>query len=157
MSKYPWLRTLSCIYQCVTVRLKAFTHQAHCFILKKHTVKALKLASSDNELVLMFLNKKRNKQRKSSSRENFMVWSRTWSCIMTTFVHISGGQWSSVSSSWQNIWGGRETFSDSWLTWSRWMFWATTTLVDKCSGMIGRSDLNKNKQKKCLIWKIIQG
>lgn len=55
------------------------------------------------------------------SRENFLVWSRSWSCIATTFVHIKGCQWGNLSFCWQiwnHIWEDIEIILESWLTWS---------------------------------------
>lgn len=54
-----------------------------------------------------------------SCRENFMVLSMSWSCIVAALVHIWGCQWGSMSSwwqSWEHIWGGREIISESRLT-----------------------------------------
>lgn len=81
---------------------------------------------TDGALSCVFLSS-RKKQRfcrflgESSSREDFMVWSRRWSCFMTTFLHISGCQRGSLSScwqSWEHISGSGQIISESWLTWN---------------------------------------
>lgn len=70
----------TCVYACVK------------FILKNRQ-KKMKLWWRDNELVLMFLNEKRNKlifwvhpvPTRGRLLENIMVWSQNWSCIRTYF------------------------------------------------------------------------
>lgn len=80
-----------------------------------HCGKKTEFTSSNDELVSDF-----NKPfvRESDNRENFIVWSRSWRCIMIAFVHILKCQLSSLSSCWKNwnhIWRSRETISKSQL------------------------------------------
>lgn len=80
-----------CIYACVK------------FVLKNRQ-KKMKLWWRDNELVLMFLNEKRNKlifwvhpvPTRGRLLENIMVWSQNWSCIRTYF-RMSEAVWSLFS------------------------------------------------------------
>lgn len=46
------------------------------------------------------------------SREKFIVWSRSWSCITIDFIHIC--QWGSLSL--DHTWGGREIIAEIRLT-----------------------------------------
>lgn len=108
--------TLSWIFQIWAWRV----HQLRCVFAQNSSSynalwKKTEFTSSNDELVSDF-----NKPfvRESDNRENFIVWSRSWRCIMIAFVHILKCQLSSLSSCWKNwnhIWRSRETISKSQL------------------------------------------
>lgn len=122
--------------------------------LKNCPVKKMKLMSSHEELILMFLNKKKRERRfwfpwnsyKKAHQGRFDGLIPELKLYHHRF-HISGCQWGSLSScqhSWDHIWGCRERILESWLTQSKSVSHTDTAIKAE-----------KNKLGKLLQWNYV--